>query len=150
MAVPGDKLEVSIVTMERELDALDSVDVVIAPGTDGQMAILPRHEPLMTTLQPGELVVVRGAERRHYAIGGGFMQVRPHRVVVMADVAERAEEIDLARAEAARRNAERALAEAPTLQDAERALAKLQRARARLKVARRRPYGSPSPTSGQR
>ncbi len=134
--MPAEKLHVSIVTMERQLYAEDGVDLVIAPGTEGEMGILPRHQPLMATLKPGQLVVVRGDERRFFSIGGGFVQVRPHRVVVMADVAERAEEIDIARAELAHRNAERALAEAPTRQDAERALAALQRARARLKVAR--------------
>jgi F-type H+-transporting ATPase subunit epsilon len=131
-------LQVSIVTIEREVYSADGVDMVIAPGSEGEMGIRERHEPLMTALKAGELTIVRGGERETLAIGGGYMQVRPTHVVVMADVAERAEEINVERAQAAKRNAENALREAPTREDAERALAKLQRAVVRLKVARRR------------
>jgi F-type H+-transporting ATPase subunit epsilon len=101
------------------------------------MGILPRHEPIVTTLRPGTLEIVRGESRDMLAIGGGFMEVRASHVVVMADVAEHAEEIDLARAEEARERAQRQLQEAPERVDMEAALAALRRAEVRIKVARR-------------
>ena len=131
-------LELEVVSIEREVYTADDVDMVIAPGVEGVMGILPRHEPLITGLKEGELEIVRGDERELLAIGGGFMEVHATKVIVMADVAERADEIDIDRAERARQRAERALAEAPTRQDAREALAAVRRATVRLKVARRR------------
>src|SRR4030066_373435 len=103
-------LKIDIVTAERVVYSGD-VDVVIAPGVEGQLGILPHHAPLMTTLQAGELLVRRGGEEDVLAISGGFLEVRPDRVIILADSAERAEEIDIARAEAAKQRAEQRLAD---------------------------------------
>lgn len=128
-------IKLDIVTAERSVYAED-VAMVIAPGIEGQLGILPHHAPLMTILQAGELRVKKGGEETSLAISGGFLEVRPDRVVVLADAAERAEEIDVARAEEAKRRAQEWLADrhAPGL-DETRTQAALQRSLARLKVA---------------
>ena len=131
-------LQLDVVTIERQVYSANDVDMVIAPGTEGVMGILPRHEPIITGLKEGELEIIRGETREILAIGGGFMEVRTNQVVVMADVAEHAEEIDIARAEAARARAEQVIREMPRTEDAEKAMMALQRASVRLKVARRR------------
>ncbi len=136
-------IRLDIVTAERSVYAED-VDMVIAPGVEGQLGILPHHAPLMTTLQAGELRVKKGGEEVSLAISGGFLEVRPDRVVVLADAAERAGEIDMARAEEAKRRAQELLAErrAPGI-DVALEEASLHRALTRIKVAekvkRRRP-----------
>jgi len=128
-------LKLDIVTAERVVFSED-VDAVIAPGEEGQLGILPHHAPLMTVLQAGELVVRRGGQEDTLAISGGFLEVRPDRVIVLADSAERAEEIDIDRAEAARKRAEERLAEGKAAgTDDLRADAALRRAIARLSVA---------------
>lgn len=126
-----------VVTAERVVFSGD-VDMVIAPGVIGSLGILPSHTPLMTALEPGELRIKQRGQETSLAITGGFLEVRPDRVVVLADAAERAEEIDLQRAEEAKKRAQERLAErhAPGMDDA-RAQAALQRAMARIKVARR-------------
>ena len=128
-------LRLDIVTAEQAVYSED-VDVVIAPGVEGQLGILPHHAPLMTALQAGELRIKKGGEEVSLAISGGFLEVRPDRVIVLADAAERAEEIDIARAEEAKRRAEQRLTErrAPGLDEA-RVEAALHRALARLTVA---------------
>ena len=127
--------KIDIVTAERVVYSAEA-DIVIAPGVEGQLGILPHHAPLMTILQAGELVVRKGTQEESLAISGGFLEVRPDRVIVLADQAERAEEIDIARAEEARKRAEQRLAErhAPGL-DTARAESALRRAIARLTVA---------------
>jgi F-type H+-transporting ATPase subunit epsilon len=131
-------LQLDVVTIERRVYSADDVDMVIAPGSEGVMGILPRHEPIITGLAEGELEIVRGDTREYLAIAGGFMEVRANQVVVMADVAEHAEEIDIARAEAARNRAEQVIREMPRTEDAAKAMVALQRATVRLKVARKR------------
>ena len=128
-------IKIDIVTAERVVYS-EEVDMIIAPGVEGQLGILPHHAPLMTTLQAGELRVRRGGEEDSLAISGGFLEVRPDRVIVLADTAERAEEIDVSRAEAAKQRAEQRLADrhAPGLDDA-RCETALSRAIARLTVA---------------
>jgi len=79
-------LKLDIVTAERVVYS-DEADVVVAPGIDGQLGILPHHAPLMTTLQPGELRVRKGGEEFSLAISGGFLEVRPDRVIILADAA---------------------------------------------------------------
>ena len=127
-------IKLDIVTAERAVYSED-VDMVIAPGVEGQLGILPHHAPLMTTLQPGELRVRKGEEEVSLAISGGFLEVRPDRVVVLADTAERAEEIDVARAEEAKKRAQERLAErrVPGFDEA-RAEASIRRSLARLKA----------------
>lgn len=127
-------IKLDIVTAERVVYSED-VDMVIAPGVEGQLGILPHHTPLMTTLQVGELRVKKGGEEVSLAISGGFLEVRPDRVVVLADAAERADEIDLARAEEAKRRAEQRLSDRlVTGLDEARTEIALQRALARLSV----------------
>ncbi len=136
-------LKLDIVTAERAVYS-DDVDMVIAPGVLGQLGILPHHAPLMTMLEPGELIAKKGSDEFGLVVSGGFLEVRPDRVIVLADTAERAEEIDIARAEEAKRRAEQHLAEkyVPGV-DAARAEASLRRSLIRLRVARRRRKRSP-------
>jgi F-type H+-transporting ATPase subunit epsilon len=117
----------------------DNVNMVIAPGSDGVLGILPRHTPLLTSLTYGELEIKKkGEPNQFFAIGGGFMEVRPFNVIVLADAAERADEIDVERARVARERAEaRLAAAAASQQDFSRAEAALQRSLVRLKVAER-------------
>jgi F-type H+-transporting ATPase subunit epsilon len=118
------------------------VDYVSAPGVDGVLGILPRHAPLLTALAPGELHYKKDGEEFDFAIGGGFMEVRPDRVTILADSAEHAEEIDEMRAEQARERAEQLLKEKPrTDPEAARVEQALRRAEVRLKVARRKRGG---------
>ncbi len=130
-------IKLDIVTAERVVYS-EEVDVVVAPGIDGQLGILPHHAPLMTALQAGELLVRKGGEEFSMAISGGFLEVRPDKIIVLADAAERAEEIDLARAEAAKRRAEEQLSRPTPDVDLAQAEASLRRALARLKVGERR------------
>jgi F-type H+-transporting ATPase subunit epsilon len=135
-----------IVTAERVVFS-DEVDEVVAPGVEGQLGILPHHAPLMTTLLPGELLVKKGGEEHYLAISGGFIEVRPDRIIILADAAEREEEIDIARAEEAKRRAEARLAERVPGVDMARAEAALRRSLIRLRVVgRRRRRGSGVPT----
>ena len=131
-------LQLDIVTPER-LAFSDEVDAVVAPGIDGELGVLPHHAPLLTTLGLGELRIRKGGTEESFAIAGGFLQVRPDRVVVMAEMADMASEIDLQRAEEARREAERALEEG-FVEPADLAIARaaLQRALLRIRVAERR------------
>ena len=133
--MPSIKLD--IVTAERVVYS-DEADVVVAPGIDGQLGILPHHAPLMTTLQPGELRVRKGGEEFSLAISGGFLEVRPDRVIILADAAERAEEIDVSRAEEAKRRAEELLRHPTPEVDVARADAAMRRALARLQVVEQR------------
>jgi F-type H+-transporting ATPase subunit epsilon len=128
-------LKLDIVTAERVVYSED-VDIIIAPGQEGQLGILPHHAPLMTILRAGELVVRREGREDTLAISGGFLEVRPDRVIILADSAEKAEEIDVGRAEAARKRAEERLREGKaTGLDELKASAALRRAIARLSVA---------------
>ncbi|MDQ3938702.1 MAG: F0F1 ATP synthase subunit epsilon [Chloroflexota bacterium] len=127
-----------IVTPER-LVFSEQVDSVVCPGIEGELGVLPHHAPLLTTLGVGELRIRRGGDEEYFAIAGGFVQVRPDRVVVMAETADMAAEIDLEKAEEARHEAERALAEGfEEPADLARARASLQRALLRIRVAERR------------
>ncbi len=126
-----------IVTPEKVVYS-EEVDIVIAPGVDGELGILPNHTPLMTTLQAGELRVRRAGEEFSLAISGGFLEVRPDRVIVLADAVERDEEIDLARAEEAKRRAQENLSRPTSEVDVAQAEAALSRSIARLRVAEKR------------
>jgi F-type H+-transporting ATPase subunit epsilon len=132
------KLRVEVVTGEREVLVEDDVDMVVAPGIEGQLGILPRHAPLITTLVPGELRVKKGGNEQVLAVGGGFLEAGPDRVMVLADSAEHAEEIDLSRAEEARRRAEASLAGRRDDIDPAQVQAAMRRSMVRLRVAQRR------------
>ena len=116
----------------------EDVEMVLAPGTEGQLGILPRHAPLLTGLQAGELCYRKDGQLVSMVITGGFMEVVPTRVTVLADAAERADEIDIARAEAARQRALSRMDDKSDTVDAGRARVALLRATVRLKVARKR------------
>jgi F-type H+-transporting ATPase subunit epsilon len=131
-------LHLEIVTPER-LAYEDDVDMVICPGTDGELGILPHHAPLISTLGFGELKIRKGGQEEYFAIAGGFVQVRPDKVVVMAETADMASEINLEAAEQARREAEKALSEGfSEPADLARARAAMERALVRIRVAERR------------
>ena len=129
-------IRLDIVTAEKVIYS-GEVDIVIAPGHDGQLGILPHHAPLMTTLNAGELIARKGAEDFIIAISGGFLEVLPDRIIVLADAAERAEEIDIARAEAAKKRAQESLSHSASQLESAAAEAALRRAIARLEVAER-------------
>ena len=132
------KIKLEIVTMER-LVLSEDVDYVSAPGIDGVLGILPRHTPLVTALNVGELRYKKDGEEFHYAVGGGFMEVRPDKVTVLADTAEQADEIDEVRAEQARERARQTLLEKPrTDVEFARLEKSLRRAELRLRVAKRK------------
>lgn len=131
-------LQLEIVTPER-LAYSDEVDSVVLPGAEGEIGVLPHHAPLVSTLGVGELRIRKGGEEESFAIAGGFLQVRPDKVVVMAETADLASDIDLERAQEARREAERAL-ESGFREGADLAAARaqLQQALLRIRVAERR------------
>jgi F-type H+-transporting ATPase subunit epsilon len=141
------KLHVAIVTPEGQTLSQEA-DFVVARGADGELGVLPRHIPLLTPLRSGELLVRNDGHDQPFFVAGGVLEVLPDRVVVLADVAERAEDIDEAAAEEARRSAEEALAQEPTSPEA---IASLEREVMRLRVAevhrrrRERPPGAPPP-----
>ncbi len=132
-----------IVTAERMVFS-DDVTALIAWGVEGQLGILPHHAPLMTMLQPGDLLIRKDKEEEYLAVTGGFLEVRPDKVIILADACERADEIDVARAEEAKKRAQETMKAAPLTVDAASAEASLRRSLARLKVAerkRRKPIG---------
>ena len=131
-------LLLEIVTPER-LVFSDSVESVQLPGVEGELGVLPHHTPLVSMLGLGELRIRKDGEVETFAIAGGFLQVRPDKVVVMAEMADMAAEIDLERAAEARREAERAL-ESGFHEGADLAAARaaLQVALLRQRVAERR------------
>lgn len=131
-------LLLEIVTPER-LAYSDTVDAVVLPGSEGELGVLPHHAPLVSMLGVGELRIRKGATEETFAIIGGFLQVRPDKVVVMAETADMASEIDLEKAQAARRDAERALEDmSREPADLAQARAQLQQALLRIRVAERR------------
>src|SRR4030088_2712933 len=145
-------LRVQIVTAEREVFADDAVDMVVAPGAEGVVGILPRHAPLLTTLHPGVVRIKKGGTEEAMAVGGGFLQVARNQVLILADTAERADEVDEARAEEARRRARENLAQSLRNRrrlEAGTAGVALRRQESRIQVARRRRTPGPHrPTPG--
>jgi F-type H+-transporting ATPase subunit epsilon len=131
-------IQLEIVTPER-LAYSDAVDAVVLPGSEGELGVLPHHAPLVTTLGTGELRIRKGGQEESFAIIGGFLQVKPDRIVVMAETADMASEIDLERANEARREAEKTL-ETGFHEGADLAAARaaLQQALLRIRVAERR------------
>jgi F-type H+-transporting ATPase subunit epsilon len=130
-------LRLEIITAERQVFA-DDVNAVIAPGIEGELGILPHHAPLMTMLKPGELLIRKDSNETYMVVSGGFLEIRPDKVIVLADACERAEEIDITRAEEAKHRAEERLQTHPPGLDMARAQAALLRSLIRLRVAERR------------
>lgn len=127
-------IKLDIVTAERQILS-EQVNSIVAPGVDGELGILPHHAPLMTMLQPGELLIRKGDEETYMAVTGGFLEVKPDEVIILADACERSEEIDIERAEAAKKRAEERLKSMEPVTDHAYTEAALRRAIARLKVA---------------
>src|SRR6184192_1822030 len=138
MAIPPipAHLTLQIVSADRLL-VQDQVDEVEVPGFDGYLGILPGHTPMLALLQVGELWYRRGQEKSYLSIAFGFAEVQPDRVTVLAEIAEKAEEIDVARAEAAKRRAEERLTKPTTDMDFERARIAMLKSLIRLQVASR-------------
>lgn len=136
------KLDVEIVTGERVVFQESDVDMVVAPGSDGTLGILPKHAPLISTLAHGELRVKKSGREQSFVVFGGFIEVTPVKVIVLADTAERVEELDLSRAEEARKRAEEAIRNRGETVEIEEALAALRRANLRLNIGRRQRRGS--------
>lgn len=139
-------LHCAVVTQDRLLFEGD-VDIVVAPGSEGEMGILPNHAPLLAQLAYGILRLRQGGEEQAFAIAGGVLEVRPEGVTVLADVGENVQEIDLARAEAAKTRAEELLSQGPP-PDTDEYLAleaALRRSNLRLEAARRYRRGARRP-----
>ena len=147
MAMP---MMLEIITAERQVYG-EEVDMVIVPGIDGQLGILPHHAPLMTVLQPGEITIRKGGSDDYLAVTGGFLEVLGNRVSILADAAERSDEIDEERAQEAMRRAQERITGQPAEMELGRAVAAMRRAQIRLDlVRRRRPragMGQPPPAS---
>jgi F-type H+-transporting ATPase subunit epsilon len=126
-----------IITAEQQLYG-DEVEMVVAPGADGQLGILPHHAPLMTMLQPGELLIRKDGTDTYMVVTGGFMEVIGNKVTILADAAERSEEIDESRAVTAMERARERLSTQTSDLQLERALIAFRRAQVRLNVVRRR------------
>jgi F-type H+-transporting ATPase subunit epsilon len=134
MAIPK-HLRLEFVTPERAI-VHEDVDEVELPGEEGYFGVLPGHAPLLSALKPGEMWYRKGGDRKYAFVGGGFAEVLPDHVAVLAQIAERAEDIDVQRADAAKRRAEERLARPVADLDAERARIALLKALARIQVSR--------------
>lgn len=130
-------MHLEIVTPERVVLS-DEVDQINAPTVDGRVGILPRHEPLLTILDVGEMTIIKDGASTPFALSGGFMEVLNNRVMILADTVERADEIDEARAEAARQRAEDAIAARQSGEQNAAIEASLKKALVRLRVAQLR------------
>lgn len=130
-------MHLEIVTAERVVLS-DEVDQINVSTRDGRIGILPRHAPLLTILEAGQMDIIKSGERTPYALSGGFLEVHASRVTILADTVERADEIDEARAERARRRAEERLQQARSNLEAAIAEAELRRAIIRLQVSQLR------------
>jgi F-type H+-transporting ATPase subunit epsilon len=145
-------LVLEIVTPERVVISEEGVESVTVPGSEGELTLLPRHAALMTALRPGALVVRKGGTETDIALSGGFLEIKDDKVTILADTAERSDEIDAARAEAARQRAQATLREHQADINIAAVMASLERAQARIRVAERvrrrsgRP-GGPTPES---
>jgi F-type H+-transporting ATPase subunit epsilon len=137
MALPT-SIDLKIITPERML-VHEQVDEVEIPGFEGYFGVLPGHTPLLADLAVGELWYRRGQEKIYFSIAYGFCEVLPDRVTVLARIAEKAEEIDVARAEEAKRRAEERLREYTMDIDYDRARMALMKSLSRLQVASRMP-----------
>lgn len=130
-------IHVEIVTQERVILDEPNADMVILPGSEGVLGVLPRHTPLLTTLDFGELRVKKGGTEQVFAVYGGVVEVRPDKVVILADMAESAEEIDLELVEAARRRAEEMMRKGPPPDEVALIAQELRRAELAVRVRRR-------------
>ncbi len=127
-------LEVDVVSQVQQLYHTERADMVIIPGREGEMGVLPHHAPLLTTLNFGELRIVEGDNIVSFVVYGGVVEVRPDKVIVLADAAESALELDEARIKAARERAEQLMAEATTSEERAAGAQELRRAEIAAKI----------------
>jgi len=133
-----DKLHLEIITPEKKIFS-DEVDMVVIPGSEGDLGILPHHIPLFTKIKPGEMKIKRGDKEEYLAITGGFVDVTGEgKVVVLADYAVKSTEIEIAKAEEAKKKAEEAMKDKKSVQNFAVAEADLRKALLELKIAKRR------------
>jgi F-type H+-transporting ATPase subunit epsilon len=130
-------LRLEIITAERQVFS-DDVNTVVAPGVDGELGVLPHHAPLITMLKPGEVLIRKDSDETYLFVSGGFLEVRPDKIIILADACERADEIDIERAEAAKHRAEERLKTRVPELDVAQTQAALLRALIRLQIAERR------------
>jgi F-type H+-transporting ATPase subunit epsilon len=139
-------LSLQIVTPERVVLSEEGVESITLPGSEGEMTVLPSHAALMSGLRPGPLVVRKGGTETDIALSGGFVEIKDDKVTILADSAERSDDIDAARAEEARQRAAAVLREHQADINIAEVMASLERAQARIRVAertRRRPGSRP-------
>ncbi len=141
-------IKIDIVALDRKL-VEDVVDMVTLPGIEGQMGILHGHAPLLSLLDFGEIILHKGSERQYVAVHGGVVEVRPDKVTILADSAERYDEIDAERATAALERAQQLLAENPQPTQRPMIEAAVRRSSLRLKVAQRRRHSAPPHFAGE-
>lgn len=130
-------IHVEVVTQERKVFEEAEADIVVLPGSEGEMGVLPRHAPLLTTMGYGELIVRKGPAEERFAIYGGVVDVRPDKVVVLADLAESSFALDIREIEAARERAGRLLQEGVPEDENREALLSLRRAELGARIHRR-------------
>src|SRR5213596_742992 len=135
MAIPN-QIQLQIVSADRSL-VNETVDEVEVPGAEGYFGVLPGHTALLAVLQVGELWYRQGQEKHYVSVAFGFAEVQPDRVTILAQIAEKADEIDVARAEEAKRRAEERLRQPGVDMDFERARIALLKSLVRLQVATR-------------
>ena len=140
-------MRLEVITAEQQVYS-DEVEVLIAPGIDGELGILPHHAPLMTALQPGEILIRKDGEETYLAVSGGFLEVMGNQVTILADACERSDEIDEERAQEAMQQAQERLASRTADIDLSQATAEVRRAESRLRVARRRRTRERPPSMG--
>ena len=137
-------MRLEITTAERQVYAED-VEALVVPGLAGELGILPNHAPLMTALQPGELMIRKDGEETYLAVSGGFLEVMGNQVTVLADAAESSEEIDEERARQAVERAHAQISARTSDLELSQAITAVRRAETRLRVARRRRPGQGGP-----
>ena len=130
-------IHVEIVSQERKVFEEPEADIVLIPGSEGMMGVLPRHAPVLTTLQFGELIVRKGNAEESFAIYGGVVDIRPDKVIVLADLAESSHKLNREAAEAARARAEELLREGIPPEQRQDAILALRRADLELKISRK-------------
>lgn len=130
-------IHIEVVTQERLILDEPNADMIVLPGSEGVIGVLPRHTPLLTTLDIGELRIKVGNDEHVVALYGGIVEIRPDKVVVLADMAEQAGEIDLEAAEAARRRAQEMMRKGPPADQVAIISQELRRAELAVRVRRR-------------
>ena len=140
-------MQLEIITAEQQVYD-GEVELVVAPGIEGELGILAHHAPLMTALQPGEILIRKDGEETYLAVTGGFLEVMGNKVTILADACERSDEINEERAQIAVDRATERMANQGTDIQLERAVASVRRAQVRLNVVRRRRTRAPRPGAG--